>query len=257
MNQAPLPNKKIILTLSVVALVVLSALIYFFAWRPSDKEYQALSSNLNTLTATQSEINKDIKKIQTPSGLTKEIVSSLENNAKRYTDALSVALSNGASSKDTRVKNTLGSNKTQLSAYGESANDLAGSLKQYRLIAGWCGEAIRQTTPTMTLLDFNAAADGCEGALDNAKTASYVAFNDQFLGKYTELYNKLLDAYRQELGRTNATPNNFSYKNIDPIVKELGTLYESPLDLAIAIDITSPLKVLSETVSSQKSAVIR
>jgi preprotein translocase subunit YajC len=220
------PHRKIIIFL-IIFVVLALPFVYYFVWRPSDSDYRAATSELQNMVTARS----------TVTAITGDIHHSVDIN-------------------DT-TKTVYDQQSGNLTGYGKAANSLAGSLKKYRSILKTCSDLVKDIGGYATTAEFDTAAKDCNASVDNAKTADYTPFNDQFLTNYASLSSDFLKAYRQLVAANTVSAQNTAIDGVVAVKQKIAKLGESKLDLAPASDPSEAFQKLLTTVNTQKAAFLR
>jgi hypothetical protein len=254
-----LTSKKLGLTiifLLVVATVIMAAL-YFSVWRTADKEYRAASEQLATLRTTSGDINKVLAEVQHSTDIDDASVMSLSKTADQYNVALKDLSDNAAVTRDQSIKSTYTQYKGSLADYGQTVGNLAASLEKYRVLLILCSGLVDNLGGISTAAAFTAAANGCDSAIKDARSAPDTSFSSAYLDGYTTAAASLLTAYQQQVtAQGNATALKATENNITAIKKDITALSNNKFDLAPTSP-TAALKNLENVVNAQQAAIWR
>jgi preprotein translocase subunit YajC len=250
------PHRKIIIFL-IIFVVLALPFVYYFVWRPSDSDYRAATSELQNMVTARSTVTAITGDIHHSVDINDTTVTNLEKAATKY-DTNLVSLSKSAvASRDFTTKTVYDQQSGNLTGYGKAANSLAGSLKKYRSILKTCSDLVKDIGGYATTAEFDTAAKDCNASVDNAKTADYTPFNDQFLTNYASLSSDFLKAYRQLVAANTVSAQNTAIDGVVAVKQKIAKLGESKLDLAPASDPSEAFQKLLTTVNTQKAAFLR
>lgn len=238
----PRLNRTKIVLFFVIVGAIISALVYFFAWRPTDTDLVNASNQLKSLTASTKSLTVEIASIQTPALISAATPLKLEVLVENYKASLVAFKENITSSRDPRVSSIFNRHVTKFEQFELSSTQLLASVKQYLSVANTCKVYVDAITkdPSSQHADQLAA---CRTSLSKADNSPHEAFKSQFFTAYLNASS----AYVSALDRKESTTEHLA---------KISNLMTQKFSL----DTTSPvlpLRELSDSVTSQSKAFFR
>ena len=244
-----LRSKKslIIIAVAVIFILVLPV-VYFTFTKSSDNDYSSISDSLKAMTTTKSRFINGAKYVQYSADIDDAFVSNMSNMAGQYTVNLSLLSSSTLVTNASQLKTAFDQNKSSLTDYEKSANDLVSSFKKYRAVVTSCTALAKKISQIAKLTEYDTAAKGCTDAVTDAKSAPYAEFNTVFLTDYLSETTNYFSEYRKVITQTEAKAQSIPLNGVSAVNEKLGKLASKKIDLKFTSDPTDALNTLSQTI---------
>jgi|GEM_PF-6839264 len=251
------PHKQPLILIVLTVCIIGLALLYFFFQRPSDGDYEVASNKLQSMLSVKTTINKMVGDIKYSTNINDGLVLKLENSVTTFNDNFASLSKTSAVSRDSALKTTYDQYKSTFTDYGQAAKNLVDSLKKYLSVRSTCTTLVDKISKLGTVNDFDNAAKECKTAIDNAKSASYTPFNDQFLADHIARVADLVAAYREVMIKASAGASTISLDGVTLATQRLATTELSKLEFLLTPDPSNAFSSVNEAITKQKTNFLR
>lgn len=173
------PNKKLLVFISFVILLIILVATYFLAWRPSDSDYEVASKNLDAVTNSYATLELELLMAKSPDKISNITSLKIGVLSELFDESLGTFLGSGVISRDFAVGATMNKHRESFTKYNDSVKKLAQSMKIYTTIVNSCNAYIKSDKQNT-----NDLLNKCENALENGAKSEYEPFNNQFFDNY-------------------------------------------------------------------------
>lgn len=254
-----MPTRKTIIISLVAVLVIGSALLYFFSWRPGGSDYDVALQQLNNLKQSTASVGDITKASDIPYAYTSPYVITMLTNAKTQYDKAYDALDQSSiTARDSTVHDIYGRYKASLQSYKQSLADLVDSVAAFNTLTTTCSQ-LQATLKTITnTSDFATASKKCTDAIAAAKSAPDETFKTQFLTAYSDKAAAVVTAYGKYIAAgSNSAAQTAAIAEANAKTNEMTVTRSTALNLTRSPSITDALQKLVDTISSQKGAFFK
>ncbi len=248
-------NRVTVVTSSLVAIIIISSLLYFFVWRPTDNDYRAAAAQVSSMKESSDALTSALAVVQDPASITTVTAAKVESAVNGYQQTLSTLGTSVVVSRDLTVKSTYDQTKSSLEKYKQSLNDLVKSLKLYTAALDSCTKFTYSASGT-DLNVKNKLLNVCLGDLNNGLDSKYKAFNDQYFNEYIDHTAKYVGATVSEIKATDQATSAAAVAAINQAYDAIQALGKKEIDYSLSVP-ADALNKLSSIIDSQRKALIR
>lgn len=247
-------NTKIILS-AIIILIVTSISVYFFAWRPSDSDYQSAVGLATYAEKTHRVLTVELSTIQYPGLIDASTPLKLQVLASAYKNAVDALNRNNAINRDFAVRAMYDHSKSTLAEHSQSMIRLANSIKLYTTVLDKCTQFTDSIAAKKTDI-YAKLLEDCQSAINDGYSSGNKEFNDAFFTEYLNQTKKYIDALDKIMKASNDKDFNQAKQVADTAYKALYKLGEVKFDFK-SPNVIAITKDLNATLSSQKNAFLR
>ncbi len=190
-------SKPLLLTIVLIGIALITmVIIYLFAWRPTDEDFQKALGNVSTLDTVVHNMPAVLNDLSQPASITPELVSHFIEGVNRYELALS-SLEKSPATQRGSASNTFNSYRSELALYGQSLSSLASSLQLYSDIQTACDKMIADLKEVGSKTEFDKVSADCDKAISSGQTSPSAVFNEKFFNNYQEKAKELVSTAGQ------------------------------------------------------------
>lgn len=248
------PTRQQITTL-IAGLVLITATIlaicYFSVWRPTDSDYTAATTQLNTIRADVTEAGGILGGITKSTDIDDSVVSEIDKVTVRLQKTLDMLTANKAA----RQESDYAGVRDATAKYKDSLHDVSVSLQKYLTLIDQCTILVQKINTISTTAAFKQLSQDCSNAISSAKQAPSKNFRDQYLSTYTKNAESLLQGY----GNLVDSKNSFASRvNIEQVRRQIISDRDIVLDLKIAPDdVDTTITRLGDSLNQRKASFLR
>lgn len=191
-----LPHSRRALIISAcIILLITIVLSWWFAWRPSTKDYTTAYGSITGARQSANTFSKDNLKDLALAPLNRESISTIAIRSVFYQESIRTLAASSPVAHDHTVGDVYNQHKKALVDFGKQIDDYAGSLLIFVNTAEACNDMIANLSAGITEDEFNSVSQACRERLSNSAPAPNSAINDIYQ-TYQKHLKSVVDTYK-------------------------------------------------------------